>query len=92
MILDGDVRPWLRRKEVIAYYFLFFFGYIIFYLPYMLLMLALFIIISPSMLILGEPPKWFLKIIDVPGSTYGYWLRERYRKKAVNNRDNRRYK
>ena len=86
-MLDKDVKKYLTRKEIVTFYILFALGIIILYIPYAIIILALFIILSPLFFFMGEVPDWVLGIRDFLSHTYFRWLRERYRQKAVRNRN-----
>ena len=82
-MIRKDVEPYLTKKDKLIHWILFSLGIIIFFVPYQIPMLILFIILSPLIFVLGEVPDWLLNIRDIPLSTYFYWLSEYNRKKAV---------
>jgi len=82
-MLDKDIKEHLTRKEIATFYILFILGLIILYIPYAIIILALFFILSPLVFFMGEVPDWLLEIRDFLSHTYFRWLREHYRQKAV---------
>ena len=86
-MLDNDVKKYLKRKEIAAFYFFSILGILVLEIPYMIITLPLFFILSPLFYFTGEVPNWTLKIRDLTNDTYFRWLRERYRQKAVRNRN-----
>ena len=85
-MLDNDVKKYLMRKEIAAFYFFSILGILILEIPYIVITLPMFFVLSPLFYFLGEVPDWSLKIRDFMNDTYFRWLRRCYRLKAVKNK------
>jgi hypothetical protein len=82
--MRSGIKKYLTKKEVIAYTLLYAFGAVIFCLPWLVIMLAVTIVLSPMFLILGEAPDWYIGLRDCTKGRYFHWLEERYNEKGRN--------
>jgi hypothetical protein len=85
--MRDDIKKLLSKKELFSYWVLFSFGFIVLFLPWAIIMLAITFILSPMFLILGEAPDWFISLRDITTSEYYFWLNKKYRLKAVKNKN-----
>lgn len=82
-MIRSDLKPFLTTKDKIIHWTFFIIGFVLFFVPYAILTLILFFILSPLIFFIGEVPDRLLEIRDFPMSTYFYWLSEHNRKKVI---------